>query len=142
MTAASLWYFITADLLRNPQAQLYLSCFCGSRVMLQIVSKWQFFIKWPVSRTVMRFIYWYVNLILFWERWSGLGYGSQNSLFKPKFKKTYTGDFFFLIPSVIGTVRYRILLLTSHQVVLMELWKCLPWECMILKGKVCVHKTC
>ncbi len=43
------WHFITADLPMNLQARLYLWSSCGSWVMLQIVLKWKFFIKRPLS---------------------------------------------------------------------------------------------
>ncbi len=43
------WHFITADLPMNLQARLYLCSSRSSWVMLQIVLKWKFFIKRPIS---------------------------------------------------------------------------------------------
>ncbi len=53
------WYFITADLLMNPQAHLHLCSFCGFRVMLQIMSNRKSFIKWPL----MNYQTWKENII-------------------------------------------------------------------------------
>ena len=44
------WHFITADMPMNLQAQLHLCSSCGSWVMLQIVSKWKFFLKRSLSQ--------------------------------------------------------------------------------------------